>query len=247
MAIRLISTQLVSPILFSSNPDSIQGSYNTWELQSFDDINDSLKTNQESSIDHLTSLNIEQKVNADPAQVYQAGFDQGYADGLELGLEQGLNESTLKAEEDYKQLQLQLSEKFNVLLAGYEIDLNEARENTATQILDLSLYLAQAMVNSALIVQPDLLINVIEQSLNALPCLELPAKLYINPLDGNLVEEALGQQLMQSGWKIIKDPNIEAGGCKINTSTNEIDATIANRWQHLQLSLGQNNEWLKSR
>jgi flagellar assembly protein FliH len=250
MAIKLIYTLIVSPILFSSNPDSLQSHYQAWELKSFDDINDSQKTNHENSTDHLTPSVSEQQNNADRAQGYQSGFDQGYADGLEQGLAQGLaqgfEQATLKAEEEYSQLQVQLSEKFNALFNVYENDLNNAREHIATEILEFSLYLTRAMVNSALKVQPELLITIIEQSLNALPCLELPAKLHINPLDAPLVDETLGQQLTQSGWKIIKDPNVEPGGCKINTATNEIDATIATRWQYLQLSLGQSTEWLKS-
>jgi flagellar assembly protein FliH len=232
----------VSPILFNSNPDSLQNHCQAWDLISFDDINDSQKTNHENSSDHLTPSVIEQQNNADKAQGYQTGFDQGYADGLEQGFEQ----ASLKAEEEHSQLQVQFSEKFNALFNVYENDLNNARENIATEILEFSLYLTQAMVNTALKIQPELLITIIEQSLNALPCLELPAKLHINPLDAPLVDETLGQQLMQSGWKIIKDPNIEPGGCKINTATNEIDASIATRWQYLQLSLGQSTEWLKS-
>jgi len=231
--------------LFSSNPDALQSHYQTWDLKSFDNINDSQKTSHENSTNHLTPSVIEQLNNADRAQGYQSGFDQGYADGLERGLAQGFEQATLKTEEEYSQLQVQLSEKFNALFNVYKNDLNNARENIATEILEFSLYLTQAMVNTALRVQPELLITIIEQSLNALPCLELPAKLYINPLDTPLVDEILGQQLTQSGWKIIKDPNIEPGGCKINTATNEIDASIATRWQYLQLSLGQSTEWLK--
>ena len=246
MAIKLIYSLIVSPILFSSNPDSLQNHCQTWDLKSFDDINDAQKTNHENSPDHLTSSDIEHQNNADKAQGYQSGFDQGYADGLEQGLAQGFEQASLKAEEEYSQLQVQLSEKFNALFNVYENDLNNARENIATEILEFSLYLTQAMVNTALKIQPELLITIIEQSLNALPCLEFPAKLHINPLDAPLVDETLGQELTQSGWKIIKDPNIEPGGCKINTATNEIDASIATRWQYLQLSLGQSTEWLKS-
>ena len=246
MAIKLIYILIVSPILFNSNPDSLQSHCQAWDLISFDDINDSQKTNHVNSPDHLTPSDIEQQNNADKALGYQAGFDQGYADGLEQGLAQGFEQASLKAEEEYSQLQVQLSEKFNALFNVYENDLNNARENIATEILEFSLYLTQAMVNTALKIQPELLITIIEQSLNALPCLELPAKLHINPLDAPLVDETLGQQLTQSGWKIIQDPNIEPGGCKINTATNEIDASIATRWQYLQLSLGQSTEWLKS-
>lgn len=240
----------MSPILFSPNSKVIQGSFQAWDLKSLDNVHDSRKTNQENSTDELSPSIIEEKINAEREKGYQSGFDQGYADGLDQGLaqglEQGTNEARIKAEEEYSEQKLQLSEKFNALFNAYEHDLNDAREDIASEILNFSLYLAQAMVNSALNVHPELLINIIEQSLNTLPCLELPAKLYINPLDAPLVDETLKVQLEQSGWKIIKDPNIEPGGCKINTATNEIDASIANRWQYLQLSLGQCTEWLKS-
>lgn len=228
-----------------SNSKSIQTNYQQWDLKSFDEIlSPSINTDDNNNQQINLSI-IEQEINLARDQGYQNGFEQGYADGLIQGTEQGTAKATQEALQQNQQLQFELRQQFDTLINQYQTDLIDARENIAQQILLLSLDLAQAMVKTALTVQPELVVNIIKQAINNLPYLQLPAKLYINPIDAELLNQSIGDELTQSDWKIILDTNIAPGGCKINTATNQIDATIANRWQYLQLALGQNTDWLK--
>jgi flagellar assembly protein FliH len=44
---------------------------------------------------------------------------------------------------------------------------------------------------------------------------------------------------------VVEDGQIARGGCKIDTASNQIDATAASRWHRLTSALGNNNvEWL---
>ncbi len=104
--------------------------------------------------------------------------------------------------------------------------------------------MSQAMLKTALDVRPELLIPIITQSLEDLPGVQFPATLHLNPSDIELVKLAMGDDLKKDGWRIISDKHIEAGGCRLDTATNKIDATLPSRWQQLLDALGKTGEWL---
>ncbi len=55
---------------------------------------------------------------------------------------------------------------------------------------------------------------------------------------------ALRKNSTKAGWRVIDDPTIERGGCKVDTASNQIDATVASRWQRLSLALGKDIDWI---
>jgi flagellar assembly protein FliH len=38
---------------------------------------------------------------------------------------------------------------------------------------------------------------------------------------------------------------MERGGCRIETASNQIDATIGTRWDRITAALGKDTDWLK--
>ena len=55
---------------------------------------------------------------------------------------------------------------------------------------------------------------------------------------------ALSDELDKGGWRVVADPQVGRGGCKVDTASNQIDAQAAARWARLNQSLGKNLEWL---
>jgi flagellar assembly protein FliH len=43
---------------------------------------------------------------------------------------------------------------------------------------------------------------------------------------------------------VVEDANVGRGGCKVDTASNQIDATAAARWQRLSHALGKEVDWL---
>ncbi len=75
--------------------------------------------------------------------------------------------------------------------------------------------------------------------------LQQPAILMLNPLDAEIVRNAIGEELDKGGWRVVEDAQIGRGGCKVDTASNQIDAQAASRWQRLTNALGKNDvEWL---
>ncbi|MFX5705399.1 FliH/SctL family protein [Acinetobacter baumannii] len=51
--------------------------------------------------------------------------------------------------------------------------------------------------------------------------------------------------MAQQGWKIEEDAHLDRGGCRVETRTNQIDATTPTRWQRLGESLSKQLDWLE--
>jgi flagellar assembly protein FliH len=156
------------------------------------------------------------------------GLAQGYQTGMEQGRAQALEENTL--------LQ-QLSVVF-----GAEI--SKAREQVAQDLLDLALDLSKAMLKHALAVKPELVLPVVSEAIGYLPTLQQPALLFLHPEDAQLVRERMGAELSAAGWRVLDEAAMERGGCRVETASNQIDASTASRWQRIAQALGRESEWL---
>jgi flagellar assembly protein FliH len=119
-----------------------------------------------------------------------------------------------------------------------------ADETIASDVLDLALHLARSMVRTAFTVRPELIIPIVREAIDYLPVLQAPAILALNPEDIEIVRTALSDELDKGGWRVVADPQVGRGGCKVDTASNQIDAQAAARWTRLAHSLGKNVEWL---
>lgn len=216
-----------------------QTAYQRWELAS---LGEDTFINKAAPSPTVAKLAQELMVARDEA--YQQGLEEGRAAGMAEGLAQGSAQGHAEALAEGREQIAIMGQQLGQLIGTFETELNLARENTAQQLLNLSLDMTKAMLKTALSIKPDLLLPILEQALHSLPCLQLPATLRLNPDDLALVEDALGDELKQNGWRLYADPQIEAGGCHLDTGSNQIDVTLPGRWQQLQQALGQDGDWL---
>jgi flagellar assembly protein FliH len=159
---------------------------------------------------------------------YEAGRAAGHADALEQG--------KLASSEELDHLK-QIAQTFTTALA-------EADHAIAGDVLDLALHLARCMLKTALQVRPELVLPLVREAIELLPVVQQPAVLMLNPEDAQMVREGLKEELEHGSWRIVEDPQIGRGGCKVDTASNQIDAQAAARWQRLTHALGKDLEWI---
>ena len=212
----------------SSKPET-QTAYQRWEIGSLTDeyISAEKKLSQELIIAHDKG--------------YQVGLEEGRNQGIAEGIDIGKSSGHAEALEEGRIQNAQLFEQFVSLSNNFELEMQQVREHTAQQVLALCLNISKTMVNSALSVHPELILPVIDQAIQNLPSTQLPVNLYLNNVDIELVKQAMGEQLKQDGWRLISDNHIEPGGCRLETPSNIVDATLPSRWQELLNTL----DWLK--
>ncbi|HEU4852609.1 MAG TPA: flagellar assembly protein FliH [Telluria sp.] len=206
--------------------------YQRWEMNSFGDERPSVVAAQQRNAAPVVEMPTEAQVAAVFAEARKAGMEEGRADGYNKGLAIGRAE----AAQELKHLK-SIAAEFGDAVA-------RADETIAQDMLDLALHLARQMLRTALDVKPELVLPVVREAIEYLPIVQQPALLVLNPQDAQLVREGLRDELEGAGWRVVEDPTMGRGGCKIDTPHNQIDALAASRWNRLAHALGQNVEWL---
>jgi flagellar assembly protein FliH len=166
------------------------------------------------------------------AEGYAEGLEEGRAAGRQQAYEAGRAE--MAAEMD----------SLRAVAATFSGAVAAADETIASDVLDLALHLARSMVRTAFTVRPELIIPIVREAIDYLPVLQQPAILALNPEDIEIVRAALGDEIDKGGWRVVADPQVGRGGCKVDTASNQIDAQAAARWTRLAHALGKNVEWL---
>ncbi|WP_051068409.1 MULTISPECIES: flagellar assembly protein FliH [unclassified Janthinobacterium] len=161
-----------------------------------------------------------------------AGRAEGYADGEAEALALGKAASAVELAH------------LRALALAFGGALAEADQLIANEVLELALQLAKGMLKTALLVKPELVLPIVREAIEYLPVLQQPALLILNPDDAKVVREGIGEEIDKGGWRVIEDPTIERGGCKIDTASNQIDAQTSARWQRLSHALGKDVDWL---
>lgn len=163
---------------------------------------------------------------------YEEGHEAGHADGHKEALDAG------------KKVTDEALEHVRALADSFSTALREADQLIANDVLELALQLAKGMLKSALPAKPELIIPIVREAIEYLPVLQQPALLVLHPDDAEVVKAGIGEELTKGGWRVVIDASIGRGGCKVDTASNQIDATAAARWERLTHALGKDIGWL---
>lgn len=169
-------------------------------------------------------------------QAHQEGYDNGYAEGFEKGLAAARQQGEQQIRDEVLRLQ--------AVLAGVDEAVRELGKSTSEDLLALALELSRQILRQSLKVKPELLLPIVQNVMESIPQHSQHPHIYLHPDDASLVKANLQTEISLGNWKVAEDPRIERGGCKIETSSAEIDATLETRWQRLASSLGRNMSWL---
>lgn len=161
-------------------------------------------------------------------------------EGRHAGFAQGRTEGLARAREEVAAIAAvhtrlaELAESLEQRLAG--------------EVLSLTLDLVRQMVRQAIRVHPELVLAVIREAVRSFPDLGPGPKLMLHPEDAAVVR-AIAQEGDEdlAAWVIVEDERLERGGCRIQTASSEIDATLDNRWRRVVASLGRDDAWLDTR
>jgi flagellar assembly protein FliH len=72
-------------------------------------------------------------------------------------------------------------------------------------------------------------IGVVKEALNALPAAGQNIKLHLHPEDSKLVADTMLANANERKWELVDNPLIQRGGCRIETDSSNVDATIESR------------------
>jgi len=150
---------------------------------------------------------------------------QAYNEGFALGQKEG-----------YEQKKHELEESAASLRSIIELltdPLKNIDNEVVEQLSQLSMSVAKQIIRRELHTEQGEIVGIVREAMNALPASTRKITLNIHPDDAELIRNAfsLGQEdeSDELRWKVVEDPMITRGGCKISSENSRIDATVEAR------------------
>ena len=225
-------------------PKERQTAYERWELASFGDNRSAAVAAEQAKVDAISQAvvdrEIEDRVQHMVAERLLALRDEAHAEGFAAGRIEGRELATAEGRIDTAreaQAMREIAVAFGHEVAG-------ANELMGQDMLNLAMDLAKAMVKSALEIRPELILPIVGNAIHHLPSVQQPAQVFLHPLDAAVVREHMQTELTEFGWRVAEDMELARGGCRVETASNQIDASLQTRWHRLAEALGQQDEWL---
>jgi len=162
-----------------------------------------------------------EEIEAMHAQAAKDGYDAGYEDGSARGRRE--------------------ASELHQLLSAFEESLSAMDRAIADELLAASLEIARLVVREEIKARPETILPVVREAIAQMP--QQHAQVHVHPEDAQLVRQYLGEQIAHAGQRIVEDEHIERGGCRIDSSGTQVDATVATRWRRVIENLSREHRW----
>jgi flagellar assembly protein FliH len=147
-------------------------------------------------------------------QARKEGFEQGRRDGLQAARKEV--DTTLQ--------------RLEQIMQALAEPLQAVDEQVESELTQLAIAIARQIIRRELQSDPGQVIGVVRDALSALPSAARNVRIHLNPQDALLVREKLvPADDAEMPWKVIDDIALTRGGCRIESATSRIDASVEKR------------------
>ncbi|MDA8362268.1 MAG: flagellar assembly protein FliH [Gammaproteobacteria bacterium] len=146
-------------------------------------------------------------------QIQKQAYEEGFAQGRQDGKAQVVAQAGRLA-------------KLIGLLNEPLADLDQQVEH---ELVQLAMVIARALVRRELRSDPGAVVAVVREAMSVLPVAARHVSVHLHPEDAALVRGALALPEGERAWRIVEDPVLARGDCKVHTENSQIDASIESR------------------
>jgi len=165
---------------------------------------------------------IQREARAEAAREgYREGYDRGYQEGYEKGREQGYAEGGDEV--------ARVTAHLRSLIDSLAQPLGEVGTEVQQELSALSVALARQLIRRELKADPGQIVAVAREALAALPSATRKVNLFLHPEDLDLVRSVLAVDEDDQRWKLLEDPLLTRGGCRVVSEVSLIDASVEKR------------------
>lgn len=145
------------------------------------------------------------------SQAHAEGFEQGRAEGLKAG---------------QKEIAAQVQRLRQVLNALAE-PLRDVNERVEQELVQLALAMARQVLRRELSIHPEQVVTLAREAIKMLPANAERVQVFLHPDDAALMREHTAGT--DTAWRIVEDPSLMRGGCRVTSENSHIDATLESR------------------
>jgi flagellar assembly protein FliH len=170
-------------------------------------------------------------LQAQIAAARQGGYQDGYRDGL-------------VALDSFKQsFATQMASQLGQLVHHFGAQIDALEQQMAHAVAQASVMLARRVVRAELQTRPEHVAEAAQQAVNAVLLSARHIRVMVHPDDHALVAAGAAEALQARGARLLPHPDIERGGCLIESDLGQIDARIDARWRQAAAVLGSELPW----
>jgi flagellar assembly protein FliH len=222
-------------------PKEKLSAYERWELAAFDEEEQAARQRVTEAANPVPAAPPKPVVSDEElatirAEAHAGGKKAGYEEGFKTGLSAGFEEGMRNASAEIA--------KISALAGSFSGSIDELEAQVADDLLALAIDIARQVVRNSLRIKPELVVTTVREAIASLANPHGHPVLVLNPEDAGIVRQQLSEQLAHTAWRIIEDPTVERGGCKVESGGSEVNALIAQRWQRVVEQFGSRADWL---
>ncbi len=166
-----------------------------------------------------------EEIEAIQIQAHKEGFEQGKKEGFDFGHREAV-------EQGRKDISAKLA-KLDELLSTLDVPFKELDDQVEQELLTLVVAMVRQLVRREVRTDPNQIIGVMREAMSILPLNARDIRVQLHPEDADIVRELYTVAESELAWKIVEDPVIQRGGCRIVTDTSQVDATLESRLHNL--------------
>ena len=152
---------------------------------------------------------------------HQEGYEAGRKEGFEFGHKEAL--------ESYrKKYDAQLSD-LDMILKSFSQPFEKLDDQVENEIVELVVSMVKQLVRREVRMDPSHIVGVVREALAILPVAARDISVVLNPADAEIVRQAYDLAEREENWKIVEEPTLDRGGCKILAAQSSVDATLESR------------------
>jgi flagellar assembly protein FliH len=164
------------------------------------------------------------------AAIREAARKEGLTDGLEQGRKQGLAAGKKHIDETVNRLEK--------IIHAFGEPLEAVDEAVEEELLALAMAVARQIIRREIQQDPQQILAVVREAMGELPSAARQVRIFLHPDDASLVRETfVSSDDEQRPWKIQEDIGLGRGGCRIESQTSRIDASVEKRLNHILSNL----------
>ncbi len=167
----------------------------------------------------------QQMTAAELEKLQQQAREEAYEEGRKEGFEFGHNEAL----EQYRQQFEERLAAFDRILESFHKPFENLDEQVENEIVELVISMVKQLVRREIKMDPAHVVGVVREAMSALPVASQDITLILHPDDAEIIRDVFSLKEKELGWRIVEDPVLNRGGCRITSGDSQIDATLESR------------------
>ncbi|MGR9100917.1 MAG: flagellar assembly protein FliH [Gammaproteobacteria bacterium] len=157
------------------------------------------------------------------------GYEKGYEEGREEGFRQGFEDGSRRGYDENLHLLRKQAAEMVGLMESFSEPFADLDERVVRELASLSMGVAAQLVRRELRTDPGQIVAVVREAVSILPASSQRVSLHLHPDDAELVRKSMSPDHQTLPWRVIEDPLLTRGGCRLDADSSHIDASIERR------------------